>query len=176
MKRMFHKAQPSFVSLRTINNRYGKPTAKITVTETKDGFNPSKYENLLILETVYRSRNTTYPVHEITATERVDRHHGSIAQKSSELYRIPYRFPHYGNDAHGRRFLVHHAYCGFVCNDARNRRGGRIARNGNHVQPDRANASHGLQLFQSQRATLHGINHALVFTHRNKGSAQPSHV
>ena len=84
MKRMFHKAQPSFVSLRTINNRYGKPTAKITVTETKDGFNPSKYENLLILETVYRSRNTTYPVHEITATERVDWHHGSIAQKSSE--------------------------------------------------------------------------------------------
>ena len=107
MKRMFHKAQPSFVSLRTINNRYGKSTAKTTVTETKDGFNPSKYENLLILETVYRSRNTTYPVHEITATERVDRHHGSIAQKSSELYRIPYRFAHYGNDAHGRRFLVH---------------------------------------------------------------------
>ena len=106
---MFHKAQPSFVSLRTINNRYGKSTAKTTVTETKDGFNPSKYENLLILETVYRSRNTTYPVHEITATERVDRHHGSIAQKSSELYRIPYLFAHYGNDAHGRRFLVHHA-------------------------------------------------------------------
>ena len=70
MKRMFHKAQPSFVSLRTINNRYGKSTAKTTVTETKDGFNPSKYENLLILETVYRSRNTTYPVHEITATEK----------------------------------------------------------------------------------------------------------
>lgn len=52
----------------------------------------------------------------------------------------------------------------------------RIARNGNHIQPDRANTSHGLQLFQSQRATLHGINHTLVFTHRNKGSAQPSHV
>ena len=94
MKRMPHKAQPSFVSLRTINNRYGKSTAKTTVTETKDGFNPSKYENLLILKTVYRSRDTTYPVHEITATERVDRHHGSIAHKSSDLYGFPYRFAH----------------------------------------------------------------------------------
>ena len=42
LKRMFHKAQPSFVSLRTINNRYGKSTAKTTVTETKDGFRSVK--------------------------------------------------------------------------------------------------------------------------------------
>ena len=80
------------------------------------------------------------------------------------------------NDTDSSGLVVDNTDCCFICDDGRNGFCGGVARNGNHIQPDRANTSHGLQLFQSQRATLHGINHTLVFTHRNKGSAQPSHV
>ena len=76
----------------------------------------------------------------------------------------------YGNDADGRRLVIDHADSGFIGDDSRNGRRRCITGDGDHIEADGADASHGFELFKAQAAAANGFEHALVFADRNEGA------
>ena len=80
------------------------------------------------------------------------------------------------NDANGRRLVVDHADCCFICNHGTDRFSRRIARNGNHVESDRANRRHGFKLGKRQRAGIDGIDHPGIFGNGDECARQSADV
>ena len=74
------------------------------------------------------SGNASLAVDEIGTRPTVDRHHGSMAQQTSELHGVTHRLALHGDDAHGRGLLVHHTDGRLVGFDASVGSSSRIAR------------------------------------------------
>ena len=64
----------------------------------------------LVLEAMYRSRNTSSSVYESIATETVDWHNRSIPQKTSELYSFAHSLSYNRNYTDSCCLLVYHSY------------------------------------------------------------------
>ena len=125
---------------------------------------------------MYRCRYAPATVYEAVAGERIDGHHGCIAEQSAELYCVAHLLAYDRYDAHGGGLLVYHADGTLVSYDACDCRGRRVARNGYHVETDGADAGHGLQFLDGQCASLYGVYHALVFADWDEGTRESADV
>ena len=118
----------------------------------------------LILKGVDGRWNTSATVHEQCAGELVDGHDGRTAEQSTPFDGIADLFTDDGYDAHGGCLLVDHANGCFVSNDSGNGGSRGVARDGNHIETDGADAGHSFQFLDGQRTGLDRIDHALILT------------
>ena len=118
-------------------------------------------------------RDAASSIHETLGGEGVDGHDGGIAKESAKFYGVANGLADNGNDTHGCGLLVDHANGTLVGNDAGNGGGRCVARNGYHVESYGADTSHGFEFLDGEGTSLNGVNHALVFTHRDEGTVHP---
>lgn len=71
-----------------------------------------------VLETVDRSWNSSSSSYECIAGERIDPHDRTASEQTSKFGSIAYIFPNYGDDAHCGGFLIDHADCHLIGDDA----------------------------------------------------------
>ena len=71
--------------------------------------------------------------------------------------------------------MIYHTQGHFIGDDGRDGIGIHRAGNGDHVQSDRADASHGLEFFQTEGAFAHRLGQNRILHHWNKGAAQATH-
>ena len=103
-------------------------------------------------------------------------HDGSAPQKPAEIDFIPHLLAVCGDHAHRRGLVVDHADGGFVCYDSGNGRSGRIAGDGDHVEPHRADAGHCFQLVERDFARLRRFDHADVLGNGDERAREPAHA
>ena len=72
--------------------------------------------------------------------------------------------------------MVHHTDRSLIGNHGGKRRGGGIARHRNHIQPDRADRGHRLQLIECNMPGSSRIDHASILRYRNKRAGEPAHM
>jgi Zn-dependent protease len=75
-----------------------------------------------------------------------DFHDGRGAEQAAEINHVARLRPRHGDQPHGRRLVVHHADGHLVGDDGGDGFRGGVAGNGDHVEADRADARHGLEL------------------------------
>ena len=93
----------------------------------------------------------------------MDGHNGRAPQQSSEVRLFANAFIWYGNNPHRRRFVVDHTNRRFVRNHRRNRRCGRVAGNGNHIQAHAANTGHRFEFVERDFAAFRRLDHTDIF-------------
>ena len=99
-------------------------------------------------------------------------HDRRIAEQAAEVQLVADLLADCGDDAHGGGLVVDHADGALVGDDAEDGLDRRVAGNGDHVQADAADAGHGLELLQAQRAGLGGADHAGVLGHGDERAGQ----
>ena len=104
----------------------------------------------LIFEGVNRCRDTAGAVDEPVTAETADGHDRRAAEQAAEFQCISLFLSDRRDETDRRRLAVDHADGHLVRNDAGNGRALRVARDGDHIQTDRAYAGHGLQLFDME--------------------------
>ena len=70
------------------------------------------------------------------------RHDRGAPQQPTELDGISHAQANGGNHAHGGGLVVHHTDRSFIGDHGGKRRGGRVTRYSDHVQPNRADRGH----------------------------------
>ena len=130
----------------------------------------------LILETVHRSRDPSFPIYKFIAAVGVDRHDRRVSQKSSEFDSVPDSLSDHGDQTDRRRLLVDHTDGHLIGYYAGYRRILSVARNGDHVKTDRTHAGHSLEFLKRQASGVDGVYHSLILAHRDESSAQAAHI
>ena len=125
---------------------------------------------------MYRRGDASAAVNEVGARELVDVDYRAAAKQAAKLDPFTGFFSGSGNKADGGCLVVDHADRHFVGHDAADCGGWSVAGNRYHVKADRANASHGLQFFQANRALLYGVYHSFVFAYGDECAAKAADV
>ena len=111
--------------------------------------------------------NAAASLDENVARELVDWHDRCKTQQTAKLDRIAHLFTYDWDDTHRSSLLVDHTDSCFVGNNARNRRSWGIAWDSNHIQAYGTYTGHGFQLLDGQCASQNGVDHTLIFAHRD---------
>ena len=106
----------------------------------------------------------------------IDRHDRRGAEQPAEVHAVADRLSGRGNDAHGGRLVVHHADGRLVRDDGGERLGGRVAGDGDHVEPDGADAGHRLELLDRELSGARRGDHAGVLAHGDERAREPADV
>ena len=104
------------------------------------------------------------------------RHNRGTPQQPAELNGIAHAQADGWNHTHGGGLMVHHTDRSLIGNHGGKRRGGGIARHRNHIQPDRADRGHRLQLIERNMPGGGRIDHASILGYRNKRAGEPAHM
>ena len=99
-----------------------------------------------------------------------------MTQQAAKVQHIAGFVANGGDNAHGRGLAVHHADGGLIRNQAADDLGACIAGDDHHVDADRADRRHGLQLFQRQAAAVGGVDHAVILRHGDERAGQAADV
>ena len=102
----------------------------------------------------------------------MQRHYRRRAEEPAEIYRVADGLALCRDDAHGGGLVVDHADSCLIGNDSGDGIGARVAGDGDHVEPDRADAGHCFELIDAEHTVLHGGDHARVLGHGDKCAGQ----
>ena len=100
-----------------------------------------------VFQRLQRSGDASAAVDEHRRRERAHGQDGRIAQKAAEVQHVALLAADGRDNAHGRRFGVHHADGGLVRDERRDDGGVRLTRDDDHVDAHAAHGRHGFQLF-----------------------------
>ena len=133
----------------------------------------AQYENWqsaesLVLQAVDRGGHAASAVGEDSAGVPVHGHDGGVSQKAAELQSVADLLADGRDDAHGGCLVVDHADGALVGDDAEDRFHRGVARDGDHIEANAADAGHGLELLEGKGACLGCADHAGVFRHGNE--------
>src|SRR5699024_11029254 len=130
----------------------------------------------LVTEAVHWGRNEATAVDEGIVALSIHRDDRGVAQQATEIHLVTRLRARHRDEASGGGLMVHHADRGLVGNHAGDELSRGIARDGDHVEADGANAGHGLELVHGDGPLAHGVDHALVLGHRDEGTGKPTHA
>ena len=111
----------------------------------------------LVLPCLHRGGDAAAAVDHNRGAELADGHNGGVAQQTAEVQHITGLVADGGNHADGGGLAVHHADGGFIRNQAADDLGRGVTGNDHHINADRADGGHGLELFQRQAAAVGGV-------------------
>ena len=97
---------------------------------------------------------------------------GHRAEQAAEIDHVAGLRARHGDQPGGGGLVVDHADGHLVGDDRGDRLGGRVAGDGDHVQPDRADAGHRFELLQHEVAPADGLGQRGVFADRDERPAQ----
>ena len=108
------------------------------------------------------------------AARGVDGKDGSLAKEAAEDGAVASTLAGDGNDSHGGRLVVDHADGDLVGDQGGKSFGIGIARNGDHIQADRADGGHGLELGEREVAGLDRASQRGILADGHERTGEPT--
>jgi len=130
----------------------------------------------LIDQRLQRRRDAAAARYQPARRPRVDGNDGSAAEQAAKVDPIADALTDRGDQSDGCCFLVDHADRGFVGDDRGDRFRRRVAGNGDHIEADRTDRGHRLELVDGHRAAFGGFDHPGIFRERDEGAGKAADI